>query len=151
MMDRFHRPESSYLPLRIYLCLRTIIVAVVSLGIPGGLNGRLIAQGGAVAYAVVAFMVFCAVVGLLDAIINDILPDRYALPWARNHRHFGYIGLSMGGCVFLFVMARNEAITLLALSYAVDALFAAGVAVGSILRNQRSRRYPYIDRRQARA
>lgn len=150
-MSRFSSPATAYLPLRTYLCLRTLVVAVVCLGLAESLNGRLIAQAGAVGYAVVAVQVLCALIGLADVFINDVLPERFHMHWARAHRHYGYIGLALGNCAFLLVMAKADTLTLLALSYLVDAAFACFVAVGTVLRNQRSRLYPYVDRRKARA
>jgi hypothetical protein len=150
-MERFSRPETAYLPLRTYLCLRTLIVAAVSLFMEGSLNGRFIEQGGTAAYTVVMLLVLCASVGLLDVLINDVLPAQYHMSWARGYRHIGYIGLAVGNTAFLLVMAKQDTVSLLALSYAVDATFASLVAVGTVVRNQRSRQYPAIDRRRARA
>lgn len=150
-MGRFTRPETAYLTLRVYLCLRTLVVAIVSLGEPDSLNGRLIEASGATSYIAIAVTVFCAVVGLLDVVVNDILPDDFHMRWARNHRHLGYIGLALGNCAFLLAIAKADTLSLLAISYFVDAVFAVHVAVGTVIRNQKSKRYPYVDRRKERA
>jgi hypothetical protein len=149
-MELFGRPETAFLPLRIYLCLRTLVVCIVSIGIVDSLNGRLIDQAGQVGYDMVSLQVVCSVIGLLDALINDIMPRRFHMNWARGYRHIGYIGLAIANCAYLLIMAKAGTMTLLALSYGVDAAFAVLVAVGTVVRNQNSRKYPAIDRRKAR-
>lgn len=143
-----HRYDLSGIVLRLYLCARTIIVAVVSLGEPESLNGRLIASSGALAYVLTSMLVACAVVGIVDLIINDLAPERFTLPWAREHRHLGYIGLSCGSCAFLFVMAKHGNLSYLSLSYAADGLAAACGAVTHVFHHQRSRRWPFVERRR---
>lgn len=149
-MNLFGRPETAFLPLRAYLCLRTLVVAAVSLGVADSLNGQFIDAAGQAGYAIVLLQVTCALTGLLDIVINDLLPARYHMTWARNYRHIGYIALAIADCAYLLVMAKQGTFTLLALSYALDAAFAVVVAAGTVVRNQKSRTYPNVDRRKAR-
>lgn len=141
------QPEKAYLPLRTYLCFRTLIV-VVSLFVGGSLNGKLVEQSGEAGFAVLFAQAALAIIGLLDIIINDVLPDRFRIPTARFCRHYVYIGLALCNSAFLLVMAKNDTLTLLALSYVVDGIAAVWIAVGTIIRNQRTSRYPYVDRRK---
>ena len=149
-MNLFGRPETAFLPLRLYLCLRTLVVATVSLGVAESLNGQFIDAAGKAGYAIVFLKVTCAVTGLLDILINDLLPPRFHMTWARSYRHIGYIALAIADCAYLLVMAKQDTFTLLALSYALDATFAVFVAAGTVVRNQKSRTFPNVDRRKAR-
>lgn len=142
------QPKKAYLPLRTYLCAQTLIVIIVSVFTEGSLNGRLVEQAGGVGYLVLALQAALASIGLLDIFINDILPDRFRIPAARFYRHYVYIGLAVCNCAFLLVMAKNDTLTLLALSYVADGMAAVWVSVGTIVRNQRTNQYPYVDRRK---
>lgn len=144
------QPHRAFLPLRIYLCFSTLVVALISLAAPTSLNARLIAQSGA-SGLVVSWLLGCfALIGLADALINDILPARFTIPLALQHRHLGYIGIASLNVAFLYAMARSDAVTWLAARYALDATFCTLVAWGHIRANQVSRNYPYVERRQAR-
>lgn len=142
------QPEKAYRPIRTYLCLRTLIVVVVSLFVEGPLNGKLVEQSGEAGFAVLFAQAALAIIGLLDIIINDVLPDRFRIPTARFCRHYVYIGLALCNSAFLLVMAKNDTLTLLALSYVIDGIAAVWIAVGTIIRNQRTSRYPHVDRRK---
>ena len=142
------QPEKAYLPLRTYLCSRTLAVVIVTLFVTGGLNHRPVEQAGAAGFLVLALQAGLAMIGLLDIFINDILPERFRIPSARFYRHYMYIGLALCNSAFLLVMAKNDTLTLLALSYVVDGIAAVWIAVGTIVRNQRTSRYPYVDRRK---
>ena len=133
--------------LRLYLCLRTLVVVVVSLNAPLSINAQMVAQAGALGYALVYVLSGLACLGILDLLINDCLPERYRLPFAEKHRHLGYILLSLGGFSFLFVMAKNETLSWLSLSYLVDASMAVFVAVLHVVRRIPSRNYPALERR----
>ena len=107
-------------------------------------------EAGKAGYAIVFLQVTCAVTGLLDILINDLLPPRFHMTWARSYRHIGYIAQAIADCAYLMVMAKQDTFTLLALSYALDATFAVFVAAGTVARNQKSRTFPNVDRRKAR-
>ena len=55
------------------------------------LTARLIERGGVPAFWVLCVMTAMVLIGLADAFINDVLPDRYSLHCVKQHRHIGYM------------------------------------------------------------
>ena len=76
----------------------------VSLGwwAQSSLTARLIERGGAPALWVLCVMSAVVLVGLLDAFINDVLPDRFSLQCIRQHRHLNFMVLGATYMVQVF-------------------------------------------------
>ena len=58
---------------------------------PFSLTARLIEIGGVPAQWVLCAMTAALIVGLADALINDVLPQRFSLQCVRRNRHIGYM------------------------------------------------------------
>lgn len=145
------KPEHSFLWLRLYLCLSTIVVNTITLAATTSLNAQLTARAGTSAVIVTWLLLLCAFIALADVVINDVLPDSWNFRFASEHRHLGYVAVASLNLSFVFVMAKADSITVLAARYVLDAIFCAFVAWAHILINHPQNKYPTIDRRKERA
>lgn len=141
-------PHKAFLPLRLYLCFSTLVVSLISLASTESLNASLINRAGPSGYIVTWILVFFAVIGMIDAIINDILPDRWSFPTAAYYRHLGFIAIASMNLAFIMTMAKNNAITWLAARYLLDACFCTFVAYGHIKVNLKKAKYQGAERRR---
>lgn len=144
------KPEQSFLWLRLYLCLSTVVVSTITLVADGSLNAQLAESAGRSAIFVTWLLLLFAVVALLDIFINDVLPDQWHFFFAREHRHLGYVVIASLNLSFIFTMAKADAVTWLAARYLLDAVFCAFVAWAHTIVNHPKSRYPAIDRRKER-
>lgn len=140
-------PSKAFLPMRLYLCFSTLVVSLISLASHDSLNATLIAKSGVSGYIVTWTLLLFGLIGLLDAFINDILPDRWSFPTAAYYRHLGFIAIASLNVAFLLTMAKNNTVTWLSARYFLDACFCAFVAYGHVKVNLKSRRYLGEERR----
>lgn len=92
-------------PFLIRAALLTQATTVVCLGwwAQSSLTARLFERGGVPATWVLCAMSALVVVGLVDALINDVLPDRFTLTYLKRRRHLTYMVL--GGIYMVQVFA----------------------------------------------
>lgn len=143
-----YQPNKAFLPLRLYLCLSTLVVSLISLASTTSLNATLIAAAGVSGLVVTWILAVFGMIGLADAIINDILPDRWQFPTAAYYRHLGFIAIASLNLAFILTMAKNNTITWLAARYLLDACFCTFVAYGHIKVNLKKKtNYDGVERR----
>ena len=75
---------------RCFALLAASITCYLGWASPSSLTARILAMGGEIGMVVLATMTVAVAVGLADILINDLLPRRFALPWAARNRHTGY-------------------------------------------------------------
>lgn len=92
----------------IRFCLLIQAATTVSLAwwSQSSLTARLIERGGTPATVVLCAMSGMVLVGLADAFINDVLPDRFSLLCVKSHRHVGY--MMLGATYVMQVFAGLE-------------------------------------------
>ena len=114
--------------IRLFLPSLTLMVVGLSLFEPRSLNYALAAGGGGEALASLIVLALLAVAALADALVNDVLPPRYVLPWGRRYRHLVWAGM---GCIFAayaHILERQDDGHWLAATYAVYAIGCMAVA-----------------------
>lgn len=108
------------------LCSASITVALAWF-VPRSLTALLLADGGSFGWVVLSLLTACVLVGWLDVLINDVLPDGWQIAFARHERHRGYAMIA--GLYLLQAYASiGDAITaddLLPLGYTAQACIAA--------------------------
>lgn len=79
----------------IRFCLLIQAATTVSLSwwAQSSLTARLIERGGTPAMLILCAMTGMVLVGLADAFVNDVLPDRFSLMCVKSHRHVMYMVL----------------------------------------------------------
>lgn len=70
-----------------------------------------------------------ALVGVVDAAVNDILPARYEANWTAEYRYFIFVALATGQLSVLHAAVVGEHVSSVAIRYALDAAAAVLVAV----------------------
>lgn len=70
-----------------------------------------------------------ATVGLVDAVVNDIMPDHYEAAWTAEYRYFIFVVLATGQLSVLHATVVGEHEESTAIRYALDAAAAVLVAV----------------------
>ena len=76
----------------------------VSLGwwAQSSLTARLIERGGTPAILVLCAMSALVLLGLADAFVNDVLPERFSLVCIKSHRHIGFMVLGAAYMIQVF-------------------------------------------------
>ena len=103
------------------------IVVGVSWFEPLSLTARALNASGPLAWALLVVLgAFCAA-AILDVVINDLMPPRFALRYAMRWRHLSFMGISLilGMISVLIVVAQG--FTVLLFAYWLNAIFAAGL------------------------
>lgn len=79
---------------RVAVLLHPLAVAGFAWLAPGSITGRMLLGGGEFLPRVILLaMTAVAALGLLDALINDVMPARWSLPCVQRNRHLGYLVL----------------------------------------------------------
>lgn len=79
---------------RLAVLLHPIAVAAFGWLAPESLTGRmLVGDGSFLPRVILLAMTVISALGVLDAVINDLLPARWSLPCVQRNRHLGYLVL----------------------------------------------------------
>ena len=125
---------------RLYVALSTLTSILVSWFEPTTLTHRLISQSGEQGWAMVGLLAIVCLLAILDVVVNDLLPTRFAFAAAKRYRHLIYIALSMGiVCMsYVFIVGEGGWFRPLVLPFWVDASFAAFVAFLDLFQRHRA-------------
>lgn len=126
---------------RLYVALSTLTTIAVIAWEPEALTHRLITQSGPPGWWLVGILAAVAIVGIVDVVVNDMLPDRFHLRCAKRSRHLIYVALSMGlMCLtYVFIAGGGGWWRALAMPFWIDASFAALVAFLDLFQRHRQR------------
>lgn len=91
-----------YWLVRLYLALSLVILCVTALLQTGTQLYRQVSADGGGLYVITLGAI--SLIGALDAIVNDMLPDRWRLPWARRHRHVIYMLMAIGSFSIAYML-----------------------------------------------
>lgn len=87
---------------RLSLVFQALVTTLLAHLAPNSLAAELVWRAGAFGQmASLAFSVFVTI-AVLDVVVNDLMPDNYALGWAARYRWLGVCGI---GTVYLFLAA----------------------------------------------
>lgn len=125
-MDRRAKPHRM---LRFDLIARFAIIAGATITcllawcVPASLTAQVLAEGGSAGRLVLLLLTGCMLVGWLDIVVNDMMPDRWHCRWAKRNLHRGYSVIAM-----LYLLQAYASLgdalgpeDLLALGYTVNA------------------------------
>lgn len=71
------------------LCASTI-TGILAWFVPRSLTAQLLDDGGVIGLAVLVVLSVSTLIGWLDILVNDLLPDRFHWYAAKRHQHQGY-------------------------------------------------------------
>ena len=85
---------------------------------------------------VLCVMSFVVLVGLIDAFINDVLPDRFSLKCIRQHRHLNFMVLGATYMVQVFAGLSDSptGAGILLANYAAISVLCGAFAAAATLR-----------------
>ena len=122
-----HRLIKFDLIARCAILLQAGMSCLIAWLVPTSLIARLIADGGVYGHNVLLLLTVTVVVGLLDVLINDLLPERMRLECTRRRRH-GIFHILAGLFFVQAFVGVGDSIDiedLLSLSYLLNGLIAA--------------------------
>lgn len=91
-----------YWLVRLYLALSVVIFTGTALYQPDTQIYRMISLSGG-QFFVFALMLL-SLIAMLDAVVNDMFPDRYRLKWAMRHRHVIYMMIALGTFSMAYIL-----------------------------------------------
>lgn len=93
---------------RVAVLLHPLAVAGFGWLAPDSLTGRMLMSNGTLLpRAILLAMTVSALLGVLDAVINDLLPARWSLPCVKRNRHIGYLVLGATMLMQVFAAASD--------------------------------------------
>lgn len=114
---------------RLYLAAHVFVLALVaSLGEESPLHA-LVTKDGQVGYWCALALAVVAFVGIVDVLVNDLMPERFTLCSVKRHRHFLLMGLGMGTLIFAGIVAMEVGWDILHASLALPVIGATTLAV----------------------
>ncbi len=124
----FMKPRSAYWLTRLYLCVSVLVTVSIGFTVPSSLQQRILGEidGGLVFLGIAGLMAF---VGLLDTVVNDLLPDRFRINWTDRHRLEIFAGLMACVACLAYMNGVHGASWALAARYGADTACAAFVCV----------------------
>lgn len=123
------QPRSRFWFGRLYLSLDVLTTVFITLFSTFSLNRiAFTALSGNFGFVGVGILAVLAVLALLDVIVNDLLPDRFHLHWARHNRWCIFMGMALVFTTFMYVNATNPMLTALLVRYFLSASGALALA-----------------------
>jgi len=114
---------------RLYVALQVCVISLVaSLGEESPLHA-LVTKGGLIGYWCALLLAAVAFVGVLDVVVNDLMPKRFRLCFFKRHRHFVLMGIGIGSLSFAGIIAMEVGWNVLHASLALPVLGATVLAV----------------------
>jgi len=114
---------------RLYIAAQVCVIALVaSLGEESPLH-YLVTKGGSPGYWCAMALAVVAFVGVVDVIVNDLMPDRFELRLIKRHRHFVLMGIAIGSLSFAGIIAMDVGWNVLHVSLALPVFGATALAV----------------------
>jgi predicted membrane channel-forming protein YqfA (hemolysin III family) len=128
-------PRPRYWLTRLYIALSVLAMNLATYLEPGAL-----AAPCTTGWVLAGILCGLGLIGVLDVIINDLMPDRFTLPAVKEHRHLVYVGMALATLGMAYAIVRAEGWTSMLIVYGVD--FAAALAVAPLDLFARHRRHP---------
>ena len=74
---------------------------------PSSLTARILAEGGVAAQGLLWLMTMATLVGIADAVVNDLMPENWRLECIQRNRHIGFMLLGAAYLVQAFAGLEN--------------------------------------------
>jgi len=75
---------------RVAILFACTITCLLAWFVPQSLTATLLQDGGDIGHAVLVLMTVATLIGYLDVVINDLMPDHCSLAIVKHYRHLGY-------------------------------------------------------------
>ena len=113
---------------RLTACWLTLGVLSVAWFEPSSLSADILDRAGYWGHTIGLALAVCAVLGIADTFVNDILPAGCCLPGLPDYRHAGFMVMSILHLSFVWAMIMAEALTWVAAQYVCLALSCIWIA-----------------------
>ena len=114
---------------RLYVAADVANIALIACFGKGTLSYRVIELSGREGFWCVLALACIAVTGVLDVLINDMLPERFQLENIKRHRHFVLMGIAIGCLSVAAIVFINVGLSILHTTLALPILGATCLAV----------------------
>lgn len=132
--------------LRFYVSASVAVTAAIAGWDPYSQHRFAMAEDGYGGLVAMTLLATIALAGMVDVVINDVLPERYSLPWTHRHRHVVFMALAVGQVALIYALIRAGDLKPSAGRYLLDALMATGIAVQGVIDHARHERALRLER-----
>ena len=115
--------------IRLYFCCSTTIASITSLLDPESLGWQLVQEVGPPAQWVMVLLGAMSLLGIIDSVLNDLLPQPIQLRMVLHYRDFGYMLMAAIYAAFVFMAVSRGHTSLLLIRYLVDMTACVYIAV----------------------
>ncbi|MEO8527290.1 MAG: hypothetical protein ABI460_21340 [Caldimonas sp.] len=122
------RPRPQYWLARLYLCCSVLLTTAFAWVLPVSAQKVALDAIGPEAWWVLGGVTAIAVVGIVDSIVNDLMPERYHFRWADRRRYQVFMVLALLLWTLVWLCQHGPSVLLIA-RYALDGTACVLVAV----------------------
>lgn len=114
---------------RLYIAAHVCVIALVAgLGEESPLH-LLVTKDGEIGFWCAMALVVLAFVGIVDVVVNDLMPERFSLCAVKRNRHFLLMGIGIGAASFAGIVAMAVGWSVLHASLVLPVIGATLMAV----------------------
>ena len=132
-----HLTLPAYWLVRLYFSLSVVVTALVVGFVSVVPAYGIVAKSGPAGQWLLLALACLGAVGVLDVLVNDLLPAGYTLKNPKIFRHFIYIAMSIGLVGLSYVIIKNSSNSMLVLRLLLDASVGGAVSVLDLLYRHR--------------
>lgn len=114
--------------LRTYVCSSILATVVIAALDPGSQHRGIMDEDGHGGVIAISLLALVTLLGLVDVLINDLMPHRFSLRCTHRHRHVIFMVLAIGQVAMALVEARGDEMRPVMIRYLLDAFMALLVA-----------------------
>ena len=122
---------------RLYLACLVLSVTLVICFEPRTLFYRIVKDSDDAGWWCVLGLACIAGLSIVDTIVNDLMPERFHLRWAKNYRHLIYMALGMGMLSLAYIIAKAEGASYLLIAPCIHAAVAVCIAFFDVFARHR--------------
>lgn len=137
--------------LRFYVSASVAVTAAIAGWDPYSQHRFAMAEDGYGGLIAMSLLGLIALAGIVDVLINDVLPDRYSMRCTHRHRHVVFMLLAIGQVALVLALVKSGDLKPSASRYVLDAFMAAWIAVIGVLDHARAERESRLERISQRA
>jgi MFS family permease len=121
LTDFLLRERSRFWSLRLYFCCDIVATTIITTWAVESLNRQAFtALPGNVGWLAVVALAALGLLGLVDTIVNDLLPDRFRFPFGRRHRWMLFVGMALIVAMFIYVNLHDQSLLTLLLRHCLN-------------------------------
>lgn len=131
---------TDYWMARLIFCLFILNTHIITVLDPQTRTSELIAASGHGGWWVLFMLVVLATAGIVDVVINDLLPKSMQMPGVYGRRHLLYLAIAAGSLAISGVIAEKEGWSFVLMAYWLHATLAGVLAYLELFARHRSGR-----------